>query len=197
MELFVAIDVSHAFGRVLVKAQQDIARLYQDKNMAEAVNLSFAGGFHLTLRYLGEVGNVQAVVSELASIRFKPFFLETAGMGFFPEHQPPVLWAGVSGRGRDIRGLRELKQAVDHKMAKITRVGEEYSFVPHITLAYGDQSGSGLGKKVRIENAGMQVASFNLYEVKWHNQEPQFKWIHSFYGEGGRTDEQRADHLCQ
>src|SRR5436190_24207034 len=55
------------------------------------------GNLHLTLRFIGEVGeDVAADIDEaLARVRARPFTIQLAGTGVFGGGKPRTLWAGI------------------------------------------------------------------------------------------------------
>jgi 2'-5' RNA ligase len=82
---------------------------------------------HLTLAFLGEVGERDAARAERRMARAAraaaPFALRVEGGGAFPRaDRPRVLWAGVTG---DVGALGSLAVAV----------GAEAPYVPHVTVA--------------------------------------------------------------
>ncbi len=98
-----------------------------------------ADTFHLTLRFVGEVGALQAeaVDEALSGLRSKGFALTLTGVGVSVRGgRPASLWAGV-----------ERNPALDHLHGKIEtalqRCGmapERRRFTPHVTLARLDQA---------------------------------------------------------
>lgn len=90
--------------------------------------------FHLTLRFIGEVGPTQAeeIDHTLAAIRAPAFELSLAGLGtFLKAGRPTALWVGA-----------DRNPALDHLQTKIEtalrRAGfepERRRFAPHVTLA--------------------------------------------------------------
>src|SRR6185295_12701369 len=67
------------------------------------------GNFHLTLRFIGEVGEDLAadVDNALARLRSRPFTLQISGTGVFGGgDKPRSLWAGIE-RSPKLVGLRD------------------------------------------------------------------------------------------
>ena len=91
------------------------------------------GNFHLTLRFIGEIGeDVAADVDQaLARLKARPFMLQLAGTGVFGGNRLHALWVGVE-RDPEVSKLRDkIEQA-------LTRIGlppEARKFAPHVTLA--------------------------------------------------------------
>ena len=72
------------------------------------------GNFHLTLRFIGEIGeDVAADVDDaLSRLRARRFTLQIAGTGVFGGEKPRSLWAGVE-RSPELAGLRDGMKAPD------------------------------------------------------------------------------------
>ena len=91
---------------------------------------------HLTLFFLGDVElarlpEIQAALRD-ACRGHPPFRLRARALGCFPSaRRPRILWAGLEG---ELGSLRELKAAVDERLAPLGFAGEERPFHPHVTL---------------------------------------------------------------
>jgi 2'-5' RNA ligase len=90
------------------------------------------GNLHLTLRFIGEVGeDVAADIDEaLSRIRARRFALQLAGTGVFGD-KPRQLWVGVE-RQPDLVALRD---KVELALIRAGLPPEPRKFVPHVTLA--------------------------------------------------------------
>ncbi|HZT89213.1 MAG TPA: RNA 2',3'-cyclic phosphodiesterase [Stellaceae bacterium] len=91
------------------------------------------GNFHLTLRFIGEVGeDVAADIDEaLSRVRARRFPLQLAGTGVFGDRTPRTLWVGVE-RDPELTALRD---KVEHALIRIGLPPEQRKFAPHVTLA--------------------------------------------------------------
>jgi 2'-5' RNA ligase len=91
------------------------------------------GNFHLTLRFIGEIGeNTAADIDEaLSRLRARRFTLQIAGTGFFGGDKPRSLWAGVE-RSPELIGLRD---KVEQALIRVGLPPEQRKFSPHVTLA--------------------------------------------------------------
>jgi 2'-5' RNA ligase len=91
------------------------------------------GNFHLTLRFIGEVGeDIAADIDEaLCRIRARRFTLQLAGTGVFGGNRPHALWVGVE-RDPDLVALRD---KVEQSLIRIGLEPEGRKFAPHVTLA--------------------------------------------------------------
>ncbi len=124
MRVFVAVDLPQ-------EAKDELA-LVQKQLSTAAAKMSPAHGFHLTMKFLGEVtpAKVEVVKSCLGNVRFKTFSAAVAGMGVFPsESYARVVWAGIEPEEDVIR----LQQGIDGSLEK--EFPKDKQFKPHITLA--------------------------------------------------------------
>ena len=91
--------------------------------------------FHLTLSFIGETEQIEAVKKALAEVQGTAFELKLTGVGYFPiQSEPPaqVLYVGVETQSALIR----LQQQI--VMALVARgfILDSRPFLPHVTLAY-------------------------------------------------------------
>jgi len=91
------------------------------------------GNFHLTLRFIGEIGeDVAADIDDaLSRLRARRFTLQIAGTGVFGGgDKPRSLWAGIE-RTPELLGLRD---KVEQAMIRTGLPPEPRKFAPHVTL---------------------------------------------------------------
>ncbi len=88
------------------------------------------GNYHLTLRFIGEVGESVAsdVDAALAGIRAKQFSLTLAGVGHFGTR---VLWAGIEKND----DLMRLQAKVETALIRAGLEPEGRRYAPHVNLA--------------------------------------------------------------
>lgn len=91
------------------------------------------GNLHLTLRFIGEIGeDLAADVDEaLARLKARRFALQLAGTGVFGGNRPHALWVGVE---RD-PGLVRLRDKIEQALIRVGLAPEPRKFAPHVTLA--------------------------------------------------------------
>ena len=91
------------------------------------------GNFHLTLRFIGEIGeDVAADIDDaLSRLRARRFTLEITGTGVFAGEKPRSLWAGVE-RSPELTRLRD---KVEQALIRVGLAPEPRKFSPHVTLA--------------------------------------------------------------
>src|SRR5215470_3497553 len=90
------------------------------------------GNFHVTLRFIGEIGEDVAadVHGALSRLRARRFTLQIAGTGVFGD-KPRSLWAGIE-RSPELAGLRD---KIEQALIRVGLPPEPRKFAPHITLA--------------------------------------------------------------
>jgi RNA 2',3'-cyclic 3'-phosphodiesterase len=131
VRVFIAIPLPVDLKAKLIALQQEF----------RSVGLEAAwvreAGFHLTLKFLGEVDPTQigSIVSCMVATAqdCQPFSLSLAGVGAFPhESNPRVLWVGA----RDMTGdLRHVQRTLDARLVQVGFPAETRPFTPHLTLA--------------------------------------------------------------
>ena len=123
--------------------------------------------FHLTLRFIGEVGNdaLADIAEALSAIRAAPFTVRLSGVGHFPPRgQPRVLWAGVE----DNAALADLNRQIEARLRGIGLAPERRNFAPHVTLARLKQVSLGRVRDFLADHAdyiteSMAIDEFHLY----------------------------------
>jgi RNA 2',3'-cyclic 3'-phosphodiesterase len=140
------------------------------------------GNFHLTLRFIGEVGEpVAADIDEaLSRIRARRFPLQIAGTGVFGD-KPRSLWAGVE---RSIE-LVALRDKIEQALIRLGQPPEPRKFAPHVTLARlrnppVDKLRDFLAAHAQFRAASLAVEKFSL--------------IASFQTKAGSIYEDQADY---
>jgi 2'-5' RNA ligase len=135
MRLFFAFDLDdaarEAVGRVAEQFAERLARAREPR----AVKWVERENLHVTLRFLGEVGEAAAaVLIEKLTVTLEPpvFTLELGRGGCFPPAGPPrVAWIGVS-KGAD--GAQVVFEHLDRLLAPLGFEPEGRGYTPHVTL---------------------------------------------------------------
>ena len=120
MRLFVAILLDNTVKDALRDVQNQMRRRGVEGNYTRAENL------HLTLAFIGDYPDPDAVLGALESVSFTPFALRLAGLGSFGE----LWWAGLEGSGELDSLARRLRRALANAQIPFDRK----AFRPHITL---------------------------------------------------------------
>lgn len=129
---FIAIELPQF---VLNRLEAEIDRL-KINTPNRAIRWARSQSIHLTLKFLGDISDIQIEKTKKAlidiSARFQPFMLEIGGLGAFPNiERPRVLWVGVA----DLEGrLVELHTALEAGCAELGYKSEGRPFKPHLTL---------------------------------------------------------------
>jgi 2'-5' RNA ligase len=91
------------------------------------------GNFHLTLRFIGEIGEAVAadIDDALSRLRARRFSVQIAGTGVFGGEKPHSLWVGIE-RTPELVGLRD---KIEQALIRAGLPPEPRKFAPHVTLA--------------------------------------------------------------
>ncbi|HEX6559065.1 MAG TPA: RNA 2',3'-cyclic phosphodiesterase [Longimicrobiales bacterium] len=156
MRLFVAVNLP-------AKEQQQLAALLDVLRATnDDVRWLDPGSLHITLKFLGEVGDaavpaVRAAVQAAASGR-PAFDIELGGFGTFPSPaRARVFWLGVQAP----RELFELQTSVEQQLSPLGYATEKRRFQAHLTLgrahartvldrAAVDRIGAHVGYKAKV-----------------------------------------------
>lgn len=131
MRMFVAVPFPTQLKAKLAALQQEF------RHLPLAAAWVHEAGFHLTLKFLGEVKSTQIapILSCIthAAQGFHPFSITLRGVGVFPhESSPRVLWVGIE----DETGLlKQVQQTLEARLAQIGFPPDGRPFAPHLTLA--------------------------------------------------------------
>ena len=120
MRLFIAIEFSEEILQALTKLQTEWEISGVRGNFTPVRNL------HLTLAFIGEYGNPNAVLEAMNSVSFAPFSINLDGIGTFRD----IFWAGISENVALSNYVRRLRRALaEHDIPY-----DRKKFSPHITL---------------------------------------------------------------
>ncbi len=145
MRLFLAVQLSKPMKNALINAQNEMYDHGVRGNYTPEENL------HLTLAFIGEYPEAEAVLEALSSLSFVPFGLQLEGLGCFGE----LWWAGM----RESPPLLALARRIRHALAENGIPFDRKRFSPHITLlrrARGSLPGIG------VAPASMTVEAVSL-----------------------------------
>jgi 2'-5' RNA ligase len=136
VRLFVAVEIGEALAARAADVSRELQRRAADAAPRAKVSWVSADRLHLTVRFIGEIGDDRAAVVGAAlerPLNLAPFDLTLAGAGAFQKGGAPgVLWIGLaSGRDAVVAAEREIS-------ARLARLGvpeEKRAYNPHLTLA--------------------------------------------------------------
>ena len=146
VRLFVAVDLSGEVKAALEDIQGQIKGSGVNGRYTARENL------HITLAFIGEYGDAQAVLDALEGVRFEPFGLGLDGMGSFGG----LWWAGIRAGG----GLKGLAAQVRRQLAMANIPFDRKKFSPHITLIRDPDKQ--VIPQVKIPDVKMTVEGFSL-----------------------------------
>ncbi|NOY64155.1 MAG: RNA 2',3'-cyclic phosphodiesterase [Nitrospirae bacterium] len=129
MRCFIAIEIDKELKREIQKIVSELKR-----SRAEIKWVSIEG-FHLTLKFLGEIkeetaGEIEVRLREICK-EHPEFSLSIKGTGVFPDYsRPRVLWIGIERS----EALHRLFESIEEEMEKLGFEKETRRFNPHITI---------------------------------------------------------------
>ncbi|MCQ2251055.1 MAG: RNA 2',3'-cyclic phosphodiesterase [Bacteroidales bacterium] len=141
--IFIAIRFADEFKQKLVGIQNAL------KDRGVAGNFCPFGNLHLTLAFIGEKYDLQAVRKAVSEVYFQPFTLRLSALGTFPTKKG-VIWCGVE----DVEGVSNLASELRKRLTDNGVPYKSYDFYPHISLV---QSPSQIVTDVAIPEVSMQV----------------------------------------
>jgi len=133
MRTFIAINLDQEIKRALT---QLIDELKVRSTESRGIRWVRQEGMHLTLKFLGEIGEdkVPRIESALRQVteKYSPFSMRIKGTGYFPPKSkaPRVFWIGIEEEGI----LERLQFQVEEEMEKLGFPKEQRKFHPHLTL---------------------------------------------------------------
>ena len=120
MRLFLAILLDPDMRNALCAVQHELHRRGVEGNFTPPENL------HLTLAFIGDYPDPDAVLEALSELRLEPFSLALDGLGAFGE----LWWAGL----RENEALDALVRRLRRALGDAGIPFDRKSFLPHITL---------------------------------------------------------------
>jgi len=146
MRCFIAIDIDEGIRAALSDLQERLASKADiKKNDVKWVNPE---AIHLTLKFLGEIRDEQAVdvcnITKDVASRHKSFELDVESVGHFGGRSARVLWVGA---GQSCDNLLQLQNDLERQMALAGWPKEARKFSGHLTLC-----------RVRSSKAGFKLA---------------------------------------
>jgi len=160
MRVFIAIDIDEKTRTALGDLQQQLANGGNVKK--GAVKWVNPNNIHLTLKFLGEIKDEQAVevcsIVENVASRHKSFELDIESVGCFGGKAARVLWVGTGG-GSDELGL--LQKDVDKQLVLSGWPEETREFTGHLTLCRIRNSAAG----VKLAQVSEDYRDFKLGSI--------------------------------
>lgn len=128
---FIAVELDAVVRAALERV---IARL---RSAAPEMRWANPAGLHLTLAFLGELGDERLAAAHEAAATAAglghPFSIEVGQPGYFgPKWAPRVIWAGVGGETAKLTAVQE---TLARELERCGFAREDRPFAPHLTLA--------------------------------------------------------------
>ena len=120
MRLFLAISLEGTMRQSILALQEQWKSLGVKGHFVPPENL------HLTLAFIGEYGNLDAVTDAMSDVSFQPFAIRLDGAGNFHD----TYWAGIAASDPLFSCVRRLRRALAEHGIPYDRK----KFAPHITL---------------------------------------------------------------
>ncbi len=145
MRLFVAIELSDELKKSITASLHELKKAGVNGSYVPTQNL------HLTLAFIGETKDADAVKGALSQVEYKPFRLGLSDMGTFGD----LLWVGMKGN----QGLSGVAKAVRDALDAAGIDYDRKKFAPHITVI---RKMSGNWKQVKPPKGDMMVKKISL-----------------------------------
>ena len=146
MRVFIAIDIGDRIRAALGDLQKQLASKADIKK--SDVKWVKPEAIHLTLKFLGEIKDEQAVdvcnITKQVASRHKSFKLDVESVGCFGGRSARVLWVGT---GQDCENLLKLQDDLEQQLALAGWPKETRKFSGHLTLC-----------RIRNSKAGLMLA---------------------------------------
>ncbi len=146
MRLFVALDIDESVREKIVRFMRSLTEFAPHVRWVRPESL------HVTLKFIGEKPDAEAIKQALSQIHATPFEVKFQGYGFFPAPKSArVFWVGMESG----KLLSDLAKSVDETLAQLGIAKETQPFSPHLTLARRGSGRPTRGKEDRT-NASFQ-----------------------------------------
>lgn len=158
MRTFIAIELAPDVKRALVRLLGQLPRHADVRWVTE-------DQLHLTLKFLGEVGDDELTrvcdAAAEACAAVPPFTLQMTTLGVFPApRNPRVLWVGVDDAAR---ACQRWVEVIDPELVELNFKPETRAFTPHITLGRSRSTAGGHVLRDALET--ITLPATELWEV--------------------------------
>ena len=143
MRVFIAIDIDEQIRKGLSRLQNEMrSKVDIKKGDVKWVNPDV---MHLTLKFIGEIKDVQAVdvcnITKDVASRYENFELRVETVGYFGGRSARVLWVGT---GQNCENLLQLQSDLEQELASAGWPVETRKFSGHLTLCRARNSKAGV-----------------------------------------------------
>ena len=157
MRLFVAIQLSDEMKKAVTGTLHTMKQKGIRGNYVPLQNL------HITLAFIGEMKDPDAVKEALSGISIKPFRLSFSDMGTFGD----LLWVGMQGNQGLSAAAKSVRDALDAAGINYDRK----KFTPHVTVI---RKVSGNWKQVPAPKGEMMVKKISVMKTTFKDGKPVY-----------------------
>ncbi len=176
MRLFIAIELPKSVKNELNELQKQLKQYSSGGNFVPKENM------HITMHFLGEVGNMEMASAAKAmreAVRgIRPFMLHLNEYDCFDKRSGKTSVVTIKG---DLKELDNLHEALEFALADEGFGKDMKRFVPHITLGRNvvhDDISTGELKQIKL-NGSLQVKKLILFESERINGKMVYTPIHT------------------
>jgi len=164
MRLFIAINFDKKVKSLLINNQNKL------KEYAESGNFTKEENLHLTLVFLGEVGEKRLPILKqiMDSVNISPFTISIGGVGNFRRDNGDIWWTGIE----ENNNLSQLQSQLCEGLSKNNFQVERHKFTPHLTLARQVRLNNNFDKKIfsKYSNVDFTVNTICLMQSQHINR---------------------------
>lgn len=180
MRAFIAVDLSGEIKDRLAKVQAGLEASRADVKWVEPENI------HLTLKFLGEISEDQAIkvkqILDGVASGFKPFEITLSGIGAFPKlDYPRVIWIGIEkGKAES----EEIAKKLEEELLAAGFPKDARPFSAHITIGRVRSAKNKEALKEAVSSTSPQpiaqkVSSVILYQSTITSKGPIYTPLHT------------------
>ncbi len=156
------------------------AQLFSIQKKLSGFSLNFTRSFHLTLKFLGDIDNQEAIINQLKTFSFSSFEIGLDEIGTFPDiKHPRVIWAGIDDPEHLILFHSRLQKSLDGLASR-----DDHPYHPHITIARARNTDPKMIeaiKSLNLDKTRFTAGSFHLYQSTLTSMGPIYNKIYSFF----------------
>ena len=173
MRLFIALDLPS-------EVKKNLNLIIKDFNDIRGLRFADPENSHLTLLFIGESDNQEAIKEKLKQIRFEPFYIKTDKLGYFEHYNKlKVFWLGLSKSGELIALQKQIQDLLPFVKPDFDQ------FNPHLTIARAnpDVDANRLKEKIsryNIPASQIKVDSVKLYSSDLRHGKPAYTMLAKF-----------------
>ena len=121
MRLFIAIRFENKILDALTRFQGELKKQGVTGRFTPRENM------HLTLAFIGEYNDPEAVLEAMEQVEFRPMEIRLEDVGWFDD----LFWIGLNDNPQLVDYVKKLR----HQLAEVSIPFDRKKFSPHITLA--------------------------------------------------------------